>query len=66
MPILIAIVLLAGGSVAYLMIKRRRDAGAAGAPGKDGKAPASPKGPGAPGAKAPGSPGSPGASPEAG
>ena len=41
-PILIAIVLLAGGSVAYLVIKRRRDAGAAGAPGKDGKAPASP------------------------
>ena len=41
-PILIAIVLLAGGSVAYLMIKRRRDAGAVGAPGKDGKAPASP------------------------
>ena len=53
-PILIAIVLLAGGSVAYLMIKRRRDAGAAGAPGKDGKAPGAPKGPGAPGAKAPG------------
>lgn len=61
-PILIAIVLLAGGSVAYLMIKRRRGAGVAGGPDKDGKAPGSPKGPGGPG-KAPS--GSPDASPEA-
>ena len=50
-PILIAIVLLAGGSVAYVMIKRRRAGGA------DGSSPSKAD---------PGSPKAPGTSPEAG